>query len=293
MTPSRPTIPPPRPDPSTPSFRPPPGTVDSHCHVFGPAARFPFSPHRTFTPHDVPETRLRALHRHLGIDRAVIVQSACHGFDHAALTAALAVGEGRYRGVALLSPDATRHDVAALHESGVRGVRLQFMPHLGPAPGPEEIRRVRDVVAPFGWHIAVHVAGRGVLEHLDTFRGIDAQLVIDHLARIDLADRYRDDAVAALKRLLDRGNVWLKVSGADRVSRTGVPYDDAVALAATLVAYAPERVVWGTDFPHPNISAEVPDDGVLLDLLPTIAPDPDTRRRLLIDNPTELFDFPT
>jgi len=286
-----PTTPAPDPHASVPSFVPPPNSCDSHCHVFGPAATFPFAENRTFTPHDVPKEALGRLHEHLGLDRAVIVQSACHGNDHRALVDALRAGKGRYRGVALLPASASHGDVARLHEDGVRGLRLQLMPHLGAAPSDETVRELAALVTPFGWHLEVHVAGSGIADRFATFAGLDAPVVVDHLARVDLREGLGGPGVVALRRLLDTGHVWLKLSGVDRVSLTGPPYDDGVELAALLGAEAPERVLWGTDFPHPNISGPMPDDGVLLDLIPRMVPDENRRHQLLVDNPASLFGF--
>lgn len=286
-----PTTPAPDPHASVPSFVPPPNSCDSHCHVFGPAATFPFAENRTFTPHDVPKEALGRLHEHLGLDRAVIVQSACHGNDHRALVDALRAGKGRYRGVALLPASASHGDVARLHEDGVRGLRLQFMPHLGAAPSDETVRELAALVTPFGWHLEVHVAGSGIADRFATFAGLDAPVVVDHLARVDLREGLGGPGVVALRRLLDTGHVWLKLSAVDRVSLTGAPYDDGVQLAALLAAQAPERVLWGTDFPHPNISGPMPDDGALLDLIPRMVPDEHRRHQLLVDNLASLFGF--
>jgi len=165
------------------------------------------------------------------------------------------------------------------------------MPHLGAAPSDETVRELAALVTPFGWHLEVHVAGSGIADRFATFAGLDAPVVVDHLARVDLREGLGGPGVVALRRLLDTGHVWLKLSGVDRVSLTGPPYDDGVELAALLGAEAPERVLWGTDFPHPNISGPMPDDGVLLDLIPRMVPDEHRRHQLLVDNPASLFGF--
>lgn len=282
-----PGCPPPHPAPRKPFLELPPGACDAHCHIFGPAGVFPYAPGRTFTPLDSPKEQLAALHRHLGISRAVIVQSSCHGFDHRVLLDALAAGAGRLRGVALVGPATTRAEIERLHAAGVRGFRLNFLPHLGKAPDRAEIDSVLARVDGLDWTAQVHVVDRGVIELADLIRALPGRVVIDHLGRVDPRD---GPAVRALHGLLDNGNVWIKVSGVDRVSRQGPPYADAVDLAASLVAHAPERVVWGTDYPHVNIEGSAPDDGLLVDALAGIAQD--HLRRLLVDNPAELFDFP-
>ncbi|MGD9769373.1 MAG: amidohydrolase [Pseudolabrys sp.] len=281
---------PPLDHPSSPSLALPPGSCDAHFHVFGPRAVFPFSPERTFTPQDAPKERLFALHRMLGFERGVFVQSACHGSDHAVLLDLLAAGAGRYRGVALLTPQTADAEIAEMHAAGVCGARFHFFSHLG-APTPyDEIRAVIDRIAPLGWHVAIHVGGQGVLEQYDFIASIRAPVVIDHIGRIDVREGLNGNAFTALRRLLDRGNVWVKLSGTDRITREAYPYRDAVPFARALAEHAPERVVWGSDWPHPNHTA-VPDDGALVDLIAAIAPDDAIRRRMLVDNPAALFGF--
>ncbi|TDD88481.1 amidohydrolase [Actinomadura darangshiensis] len=285
------SCPPPHPHPRVPRLRPPSGAIDAHCHVFGPGHLFPYAEGRTFTPPDVSEDDLRRRHDHLGLDRALIVQSSCHGTDHSALLDALRTGGGRYRGVALVTPGTPPEEIARLHEAGVRGARLNFMPHLGQSPSPETIRAVTDLVGPFSWHLGVHVAGTGIADLEDVIRAIEIPVVIDHMARVDLRDGLASEPVRALKRLLGEGGVWVKLSGADRLTHEGPPYGDSAALARALAAHAPERVVWGTDFPHPNIRGAAPDDGLLVDLLDEIAPSEELRRRILVDTPAALFGF--
>lgn len=286
-----PNCPPPVAQPTVPSLEIPSHAVDSHCHVFGPHDRFPFAADRTFTPVDVPLERLRALHDLLGFDRAVIVQSACHGSDHSALLDALRTSPGRYRGVALVRPDTPRDTVAGWDEAGVRGTRLNFLSHLGGAPSDEVVEAVVRLVKPHGWHVSVHVAGTGITDYADRIDSIEAPVVIDHMARVDLSEGVDGPAVRSLLGLLDAGNVWVKLSGADRLSGGPVPSDAALALARRLATHAPDRVVWGTDFPHPNITAGPPDDGTLVDSIGIVAPEPELRQRLLVENPAALFGF--
>lgn len=287
-----PSNPGPHPDPHAPSLRLPGGACDAHCHIFGPTATFPYAADRSFTPPEAPLADLRKLHALLGLDRAVIVQSAAHGTDHASLRAALADGGDRYRGVALIRPDTPAEEVGELHRAGVRGARLHFTPHLGRAPSAQEIDAIVRLVAPYDWHIALHVADDGVAEHADLVRSLPVRVVIDHMARVNLRQGLDSPAVSALRGLLDTGDVWVKLSGTDRLATAPPSLDDAAALARLLVQSAPERVLWGTDFPHPNTYGFVPDDGDLVDLLAAVAPDEDRRRGLLVDNPTTCFDFP-
>jgi 2-pyrone-4,6-dicarboxylate lactonase len=285
----KPTCPGPDPNPTPPSITLPAGACDAHCHIFGPTNRFPYAADRTFTPPEAPKEDLRGLHTFLGFERAVIVQSACHGTDHSALLDALESGAGRYRGVALVTPTTPDTEIARLHDAGVRGARLHFTPHLGPAPSLDEIHAIVARVEPYGWHIALHVAGNGIAEHEHLVRSLPLQVVIDHMARIDL--RSDVDSKAALLRLLATGSVWVKLSGVDRIATNPPELSDAAALARLLATEAPERVVWGTDFPHPNTHGFMPNDGDLVNLLAEIAPTEAALERLLVTNPTRCFGF--
>lgn len=269
----------------------PANSCDSHCHVFGPGAVFPYASDRTFTPVDVPKAEVAWLHSYLGLRRAVVVQSSCNGSDHSVLLDALADGGGRLRGVGLIDDTVSPRQVEDLHNAGVRGFRLNFLPHLRQPPPREEIASILSRVHRHGWHAEVHVQGTGVIDYREMIEALPGPVVIDHLARVDLGEGLNSRSVQALRGLLDTGRVWVKVSGIDRVSKLGPPYDDAVALAAMLVAHAPERVLWGTDFPHPNIIGAAPDDGLLVDRLADIAPTAELLEKLLVSNPTQFFDF--
>jgi 2-pyrone-4,6-dicarboxylate lactonase len=285
-----PTIAPPDQNPRKPRFVPPPLACDSHFHVFGPHSKFPYAPDRPFTPTDAPKEDLFRLHQFLGFQRGVFVQSTCHGSDHRVLVDLLTAGEGRYRGVALIKPSMQQAEIDRLDDAGVRGVRLHFFPRLGEPMSLADMRRVIELVEPNGWHIAIHTGGDGLVELYDFIRSIDASVVIDHIGRIDIGEGLHGKAFTVLRRLLDTGNVWVKLSGADRITKQAYPYADAVPFARELAAHAPERVVWGTDWPHPNHSA-MPNDGDLVDLIPEIAPDAKTRKLMLVDNPAKLFGF--
>jgi 2-pyrone-4,6-dicarboxylate lactonase len=286
-----PTIPPPDPNPKKPRLTLPPLACDSHFHVFGPHAKFPFAPDRPYTPADASKEDLFRLHEFLGFQRGVFVQSTSHQSDHRALLDLLRAGEGRYRGVALLEPKTPAAEVERLDDAGVRGLRLNFYFPKGGAPRPySEMRKVIELAEPYGWHIANHVGGNGLVEHYDFLTSIEAPVVIDHMARINVAEGMNGKAFTVLKRLLDRGNVWVKLSGADRITKQPHSFADALPFARALAAHAPERVVWGTDWPHPNHTA-VPNDGELVDLIEEIAPDAKTRQLMLVDNPTRLFGF--
>lgn len=281
---------PPDPNPKPPLLRLPPLSCDAHFHVFGPRHIFPFAPDRTFTPQDAAKEDLFRLHRFLGFERGVFVQSGCHGSDHAVVLDLLVAGQGRYRAVGLIDPSVSDADLNRFHEAGMCGARFHFFSHLGPPMPQADIRAVIGRVAPLGWHIAIHVGGQGILEQYDFIASIEAKVVIDHIARININEGLDGKAFTALRRLLDRGNVWVKLSGTDRISKEGAPWRDAVPFARALAEHAPERVVWGTDWPHPNHTA-VPNDGELVDLIAEIAPDERTRHLMLVENPAKLFGF--
>ena len=291
MTQPEPTIAPPHPAPRRPRLVLPAGACDAHCHIFGPHARFPYAQGRSFTPPDAPREKLRALHDHLGLERAVIVQSVCHGRDHAALLDALASGAGRYRGVALLAPGAGHADVAMLDAAGIRGARFNFLPHLGGYPAADEIQHAAALVAPFGWHLAIHVTGRDLIACERLIRAIPGPVVIDHMARFDPGEGLHGAAFTLLLKLLERPDIAVKLSAIDRLSRSGPPYSDALAFAREIAARAPDQVVWGTDWPHPNHQGPIPDDGELVDCIVAIAPSKAARHKLLVANPARIFGF--
>jgi len=273
-----------------PTFRMPPGACDAHVHIFGPANRFPYVTDRRYSPKDVPKEDLAALHRDLGIDRSVLVQPTCHGTDNSAMLEALKWGQGRYRGVALLSGQEREAELADMAAVGVRGVRLNFLRHLGGAPDPAIARRAVGLASELGWHVQLHFDASGLIEFDDLIRAIEIPFVIDHMGRTPVADGIDQPPFKALLKLQERPNCWVKVSGADRITAQGSPYHDAVPFARAVVERAPERVVWGTDFPHPML--KMPQDNVaLVDLVPSIAEDEGVRQKLLVDNPARLYDF--
>jgi 2-pyrone-4,6-dicarboxylate lactonase len=283
--------PPPNPSPRKPGFALPAGACDSHCHIYGPFARFPLPTDRSFTPNETPEAALRSLHKRLGFARAVIVQSQGHGFDHRPVLAALRENPGRYRGVALIRRTDSEAMIAEFDTAGFCGARFSFLAHLGGAPDLATVQEVVAKVKPFGWHIAIHVTEHDIIRYADFIRTIEATVVIDHMARPPVAEGADGPAITTLRGLLDKGNIWVKISGADRLSAEGPPYRDALAIPASLVRHAPERVVWGSDWPHVNLHGPMPDDGELVDLLGEIAPDERVRNRILVENPAELFRF--
>lgn len=276
-------------NPKKPEIVLPAGSCDAHCHVFGPAARFPFAASRTYTPIDAPKETLFALHRHLGIERSVLVQASCHGTDNRAMLDAIAAAGGRYRGVAMVERDVAEEDLQALHEGGVRGVRFNFVAHLG---APADLAAIRAIVAkviPLGWHAVVHFDAHRLEELAPFLKTLDLPMVIDHMGRIDASAGVDQPAFRLLLDLMEDERFWVKVCGSERVSRTGPPFHDAARYGQLLVESFPARVLWGTDWPHPNIKKDMPDDGALVDLLQIIAPKPAQLQALLVDNPTRLY----
>lgn len=272
-----------------PRFTLPPGTCDAHCHVFGPAAVFPYAPGRRYTPEDAPKEALAALHAHLGVDRAVIVQASCHGSDNRAMLDALASAPDRYRGVAIADMTFGDADLAVMHRAGVRGVRFNFVKHLGGAPDLYVFHAVVDRVRHLGWHVVLHVDAPDIVPLSAMIRGLPLPFIIDHMGRVPAADGVEQAPLRALLELAKLDRCWIKVCGSERISRP--PYQAAVPIARAIVEAIPDRVLWGTDFPHPN-STHAVDEADLVDLLPAIAPADVLRQKLLVDNPARLYGFP-
>ena len=278
-----------QPSPSKPQAGLPPGACDAHCHVFGPAGRFPFAPKRTYTPVDAPKETLFALHRMLGIERSVLVQASCHGTDNAAMLDAIAASDGRCRGVAMVPRYVAEAELRALHEGGVRGVRFNFVTHLGKDADLDAVGAVAERIAPLGWHAVVHFDADRLEALAPALRSLPVPMVIDHMGRVDASRGTEQPAFAMMLELLEDERFWVKVCGAERITRAGPPYADAVPFARALVERFPDRVLWGTDWPHPNIGSDMPDDGQLVDLLAEIAPEEDRLRGLVVENPTRLY----
>jgi 2-pyrone-4,6-dicarboxylate lactonase len=282
------TIAAPDPNPIKPKFAAPPGACDAHCHVFGPADRFPYAPERRYTPPDAPKEKLAALHRHLGLERAVLVQASCHGKDNRAMLDAIATSDGRWRGVAMVGKDVSDRELEALHAGGVRGVRFNFVQHLGGAPDLDAVNRVLARIAPLGWHVVLHLDAEDIAAYRGFLDGLRLPFVIDHMGRVEAGHGVGQRPFRLLLELMANPLAWVKVSGAERVSSAGPPFQDAVPFAAALIDAAPDRVLWGTDFPHPNVTW-MPNDGGLVDLFPLFSADEAVRRKVLVDNPARLY----
>jgi predicted TIM-barrel fold metal-dependent hydrolase len=271
-----------------PRFKLPPGSCDAHCHVFGPAAKFPYAPNRRYTPTDAPKEMLAALHAHLRIERAVIVQASCHGTDNAAMLDCIVSEPSRYRGVAIVDDSFTEKDFDALDRGGARGVRFNFVKHLGGAPDMAVFNRVIDRIKGRGWHVVLHVDAPDIIPLSEMMRRLPLPFVVDHMGRVPAAAGVDQPPLKALIELSRLENCWIKVCGAERISMP--PYTAAIPIAQALVAAAPTRVLWGTDFPHPNATHEA-DEADLVDLIPQFVSDPLAQKRLLVDNPARLYGF--
>ena len=279
------------PSPSKPRFTPPPGAVDAHCHVFGPGDRFPYAPERKYTPCDAGKEKLWALRDFLGIERNVLVQATCHGADNRALVDALKDAGGRARGVATVRRDVTNGELTALHESGVRGVRFNFVKRLVAALPLDSLSEIVAKIAPFGWHVVIYFEAAELPELYDFFASLPVTVVVDHMGRPDVSQPVDGPGFELFVKLMhDHPNFWSKVSCPERLSNSGPPgYDDVVPFARRIVETFPDRVLWGTDWPHPNMKSHMPDDGKLVDFIPRIATTRELQHKLLVDNPSRLY----
>jgi len=279
------------PNPKRPAYQPPPGAVDAHCHVFGPAAQFPFAPERKYTPCDAGKDALWSLRDHLGLSRNVIVQATCHGADNRALVDALQASRGRARGIATVRKEVGIEELRALDAAGVRGVRFNFVKRLVDKLPHADLRRIAERVAPLGWHVVIYFEAAELPEIERLVSGLPTAVVVDHMGRPDVAKPVQGPEFQRFTALMEaHPTVWSKVSCPDRLSRTGPPnYEDVVPFSRHLVERFPDRVLWGTDWPHPNMKSHMPDDGALVELIPQIAPTAALRQALMVDNPMRLY----
>jgi predicted TIM-barrel fold metal-dependent hydrolase len=285
------TCQPPVADTRKPDLQVPPLSCDAHCHVFGPAHKFPFAPGRSYTPPDASVEDFRRLQSVLGFERAVIVQATCHGTNNDAMLDAIASSGGRYRGVAMVDEGFTEADFRDLHDGGVRGVRMSFARHLAGPPDFTKVQRIADMIRPMGWHLVLYLEAEDLVEHAAAIRALGVPIVIDHMARVRPEAGIEQEAFGLLLGFVRDEGFWVKISCAERLSATGAPFDDMIPFAQALIEATPDRVLWGTDWPHPNIEGVMPNDGDLVDLLGRYAPDADTLHRILVDNPARLYGF--
>ena len=284
--------------PSKPRFRLPPGSVDAHCHVFGPSEQFPYAPERKYTPCDASKQQLFGLRDHLGFTRNVIVQATCHGADNGALADACRASDGRARGVATVRRSVSDRELQDLHASGVRAVRFNFVKRLVDFTPKDELLEIAGRIRQLGWHVVIYFEAQDLPELWDFFTALPTTVVVDHMGRPDVGKPIDGpEFTLFLKFMREHPNVWSKVSCPERLSVTGpkalngerAAYRDVVPFARRVVESFPDRVLWGTDWPHPNLKDHMPDDGLLVDFIPHIATTSQLQYQLLVDNPMRLY----
>jgi len=284
--------------PSTPRFVLPAGAVDAHCHVFGPGAEFPYAPERKYTPCDASKAQLFALRDHLGFDKNVIVQATCHGSDNSAMVDALQHSQGRARGIATVKRDVTDQVLQEMHDAGVRGVRFNFVKRLVDFTPKDELMEIAHRIKAWGWHVVIYFEAVDLPELWDFFSSLPTSVVVDHMGRPNVQHPVDGPEFSLFMKFMhDHDNVWSKVSCPERLSISGPKavhgeqnaYQDVVPFARRVVETFSDRVLWGTDWPHPNLKEHMPDDGLLVDFIPYIAPSAELQRKLLVDNPVRLY----
>ena len=284
--------------PAKPCFVLPAGAVDAHCHVFGPGAQFPYAPERKYTPCDASKDQLFALRDHLGFEKNVIVQATCHGADNSALLDALHHAHGRAKGVVTVKRDVTDQSLQAMHDAGVRGVRFNFVKRLVDFTPKDELMEIANRIKHWGWHVVIYFEAVDLPELWDFFTALPTTVVVDHMGRPNVQQPVHGPEFSLFMQFMQQhDNVWSKVSCPERLSLTGPKalqgeqhaYQDVVPFARLVVEAFPERVLWGTDWPHPNLKDHMPDDGLLVDFIPQIAVTPELQRKLLVDNPNHLY----
>jgi len=285
-------------NPSQPRFKLPEGAVDAHCHVFGPGAQFPFAPERKYTPCDASKAQLFALRDHLGFSRNVIVQATCHGADNRAMADACRASNGKARGVATVRRSVTDMELQQLHDAGVRGVRFNFVKRLVDVTPRDELEEIAGRIAKLGWHVVIYFEATDLPELWNFFTALPTTVVVDHMGRPDVSKPVDGPEFELfLKFMGDNPNIWSKVSCPERLSVTGpkaldgeqTAYRDVAPFARRVVEAFPDRVLWGTDWPHPNLKDHMPDDGLLVDFIPHIAPTAELQHKLLVENPMRLY----
>lgn len=290
---------PPDPNTRTPKFTPPPHSCDAHFHVFGPPEQFPFVSTHEYTPPAAPLEHYLKMIAAIGIERAVVVQPSVHGLDNSATLDAIKNSAGKFRGVGRIDDQTTKAELRRLHEGGVRGVRFNLLDRPRGNIKLDVLDRCVEHVAELGWSVDLHIDMKNLIAQEKRIRSMPVPLVIDHIARVKPAEGLNQPGFQLLLELARLKHVWVKVSGADKICNTrvhtyfGLPFVEVVPYARAVIAAAPDRVIWGTDWPHSNNFApgHTPNDGDLIDLLAEFAPDQQTRKKILVDNPATLYGF--
>lgn len=278
------------PDPKKPDFVLSEGAVDAHCHVFGPSPEFPYAPERKYTPCNAGKDKLFALRDHLGFARNVIVQATCHGKDNSAMVDACRTAGDLARGVASVDADIAHEELAGMHEAGVRGVRFNFVKRLVDATPKEVFIAIAEKIQEFRWSIVVYFEAAD-LEELEPFlKQLPGIVVVDHMGRPDVSKGVDHPEFERFIRLMATNeNIWTKVTCPERLTVAGPPYDDVIPYYREIVDQFEDRVLWGTDWPHPNMKSHMPDDGALVDYIPRIARTKVQQEKLLVTNPMRLY----
>lgn len=278
------------PSPSKPEFVVPAGAVDAHCHVFGPGDVFPFAPERKYTPCDASREQLFALRDFLGFTKNVVVQATCHGSDNSALLDVLEHSDDMARGVVTVKADITHEELERMHKLGVRGVRFNYVKRLVDPKPDDYYRGIIEKIKPLGWHVVLYFEPDDLSEKWGFFTSLGVPVVVDHMGRPDVTKQINNEDFARFQKFMRENDVWAKVSCPDRLTVSGSPeYSDVIPFARAIVEEFPDRVLWGTDWPHPNMKKEMPDDGILLDYVPSIAVTAELQEKLLVTNPNNLY----
>lgn len=281
--------------PRKPHLMAPPGSIDCHAHIFGPVSRYPFSPKRLFTPPDVTIRQYRELLATLGVERAVLVTPSVYGMDNERQFDALVEMQGQWHGVAVVPTDVGDGELERLHGAGFRGVRVNLFAKSGLML--DDLEAIAARISAFKWHVQLHVDARSLEELVPRLRRLPVDVVFDHMGHVPAAAGVGHPGFAALLGLMQQGRFWVKLSAPYRLSELPYPYDDVTPFARALIAAAPDRVVWGSDWPHPAVPGHMPanfvmpNDGDLLDILALWTDDPAQQRKILLDNPRRIYDF--
>jgi len=279
-------------NPRKPQYLPPAGAVDAHCHIFGPEEIFPYSPERKYTPCTGSKDDLFSLRDYLGLSRNVIVQASCHGKNNGALIDGLRAAGDLARGVAVVDDEISTEELQIMHEAGVRGVRFNFVRRLVDPKPRQHYQKIVEKIAPMGWHIIVYIEAADFADQIPFLKSLPLTVVFDHMARPDIGKGVDHPDFRQFLDLMEDDKFWTKVSCPERLTTQGgshMNYSDVVPFMKCVVDSYPDRALWGTDWPHPNMKSHMPDDGQLLELIPLIADTAEKQQKLLVDNPMRLY----
>jgi 2-pyrone-4,6-dicarboxylate lactonase len=284
---------PPIADTRPPKIPSPAGACDTHFHIFGPVAKFPFAEKRSYTPDDAPLEMLLKMLDTLGMARGVVVQAHPYGTDNSVVLDALRREPKRLRAAAIVTPDTGGEELKRMADLGVRALRFHHMPHgVGfSSLGMQSFEKLAPLMADLGLHAQFMMDANALDSAMPFFRNWKLPIVLDHMGNVDGTKGANQPGVQQMCRLLAEGRIWVKVSGSYRVSTQYPDYPDAQAIHEALVKANPEQVIWGTDWPHPRLEKDMPEDGHLLDLFNAWTPDAELRKKILVDNPARLYGF--